>query len=273
MLGDIVGPAAGKPDACSPAGGSALSEVTGTRSPRRAPAGRRGSATGSSCSTAAHRFGGGIAALAGRNPPRRRRGDAGMLADPVRRRSPGSRSTSPSADAAMALGRCASWRWPPLGLVEAARAGDAALAIDALGGFRILCAHRRGPTAWRAGREPIESWLEAELQNFSAAERWYVGRPLLVTAERLRAAPLQRGHRGDRPGARRHASAPPSSARGRRSLQPCPARRRRHRLRDDHPQEPGLAVRRRRGAAPRVRPRGSSRGNCSTPRSPARRSG
>ena len=64
--------------------------------------------------------------------------------------------------------------------VEAAQAGHAEAALDALGAFRILCAHRRGPygvatwTAW------MESWLAAELDGFDPDDRWYVGRPLLV---------------------------------------------------------------------------------------------
>ncbi len=66
-------------------------------------------------------------------------------------------------------------------VLGAARAGDSATALQALGAFRILCAHRRGPygvTTWTAR---LEGWLEAADAGFSAAERWYVGRPLLVT--------------------------------------------------------------------------------------------
>ena len=66
-------------------------------------------------------------------------------------------------------------------VLGAARAGDSATALQALGAFRILCAHRRGPygvTTWTAR---LEGWLEAAVPAFSAAERWYVGRPLLVT--------------------------------------------------------------------------------------------
>ena len=66
-------------------------------------------------------------------------------------------------------------------MIDAARAGDADGALDALGGFRILCAHRRGPygvTSWTAR---MEGWLEAERTGLATTERWYVGRPLLVT--------------------------------------------------------------------------------------------
>ncbi|MDQ6605834.1 MAG: exodeoxyribonuclease V subunit alpha, partial [Actinomycetota bacterium] len=66
-------------------------------------------------------------------------------------------------------------------VVQAAREGRAAEAIAALRTFRILCAHRRGPqgvASWTLG---TEGWLEASVEGFSAQDRWYVGRPLLVT--------------------------------------------------------------------------------------------
>ena len=60
----------------------------------------------------------------------------------------------------------------------AARAGDARAALEALGAFRLLCAHRRGPhgVSWWSDR--IERWLEDEVDT---GGRWYAGRPLLVT--------------------------------------------------------------------------------------------
>ena len=65
--------------------------------------------------------------------------------------------------------------------IEAARADRPAEALAALGRFRVLCAHRRGPLGVATWTSRIEAWLEAELPGFSARERWYVGRPLLVT--------------------------------------------------------------------------------------------
>src|SRR5439155_26498686 len=65
-------------------------------------------------------------------------------------------------------------------VIAPARAGAAKEAIEALGAFRVLCAHRRGPqgvTTWIA---EIERWLELELDDFVPSDRWYVGRPLLV---------------------------------------------------------------------------------------------
>jgi exodeoxyribonuclease V alpha subunit len=66
-------------------------------------------------------------------------------------------------------------------VIEAARDGDAAAALDALEGFRLLCAHRRGPGGVRAWTGHIERWLETEVDGFKAGEGWYLGRPLIVT--------------------------------------------------------------------------------------------
>jgi exodeoxyribonuclease V alpha subunit len=65
--------------------------------------------------------------------------------------------------------------------IEAARADHAADALAALARFRVLCAHRRGPMGVSTWTARIETWLESEVAGFSARERWYVGRPLLVT--------------------------------------------------------------------------------------------
>ena len=66
-------------------------------------------------------------------------------------------------------------------VLHAARAGESARALDALGTFRILCAHRRGPYGVATWTARVQGWLESEVPGFSVAERWYVGRPLLVT--------------------------------------------------------------------------------------------
>jgi exodeoxyribonuclease V alpha subunit len=58
---------------------------------------------------------------------------------------------------------------------DAAREGDGARAIEALGAFRLLCAHRRGPYGVSGWTARMEAWLGNE------AGEWYVGRPLLVT--------------------------------------------------------------------------------------------
>jgi exodeoxyribonuclease V alpha subunit len=67
-------------------------------------------------------------------------------------------------------------------VIAAARAGRAQEAIDALGSFRLLCAHRRGPQGVETWTARIEAWLGDELDDFTADRRWYVGRPILVSA-------------------------------------------------------------------------------------------
>jgi exodeoxyribonuclease V alpha subunit len=64
-------------------------------------------------------------------------------------------------------------------VIEAAREGDASTALDALEGFRLLCAHRRGPEGVWAWTAHIERWLE--MDGFKGREGWYLGRPLIVT--------------------------------------------------------------------------------------------
>jgi exodeoxyribonuclease V alpha subunit len=66
-------------------------------------------------------------------------------------------------------------------VIEAARAGDAPRALEGLGSFRVLCAHRRGPYGVATWTDRIERWLTTAVDGFGAEGRWYVGRPLLVT--------------------------------------------------------------------------------------------
>ncbi|MDQ6731860.1 MAG: exodeoxyribonuclease V subunit alpha, partial [Actinomycetota bacterium] len=163
VLGDIVGPAGDEPGP-----------------PDAEPAGRAGHGFGAGIVVLdrVHRFGGGIAELAtaihhgdavavlallrsGREDVQWIEADVAQEAalDPVR------------------AGALASAH----AVIDAARAGDAPAALEALSGFRILCAHRRGPygvTSWTAR---MEGWLEAERTGLATTERWYVGRPLLVT--------------------------------------------------------------------------------------------
>jgi exodeoxyribonuclease V alpha subunit len=128
-----------------------------------------------------HRFGGGIAALA----EAIRRGDTDEVltilaagADdvtwiPVDVGDPASQSAlAPVRDGAVAAART---------VIDAARAGDARAALTALGAYRLLCAHRRGPEGVATWTERIEAWLTQELDGFTADGQWYAGRPLLVT--------------------------------------------------------------------------------------------
>ena len=130
-----------------------------------------------------HRFGGGIAELA----EAIRRGDADAALDAARggrrRRARGSRSTSASPSATDALAPVRD------GAVAAGRAVIEAAARAATPRRR---SRRSAPsassaptaaarTASRPGRRAIEGWLASEVDDFGADDRWYVGRPLLVT--------------------------------------------------------------------------------------------
>lgn len=66
-------------------------------------------------------------------------------------------------------------------LLAAARAGDAAGALSALDGHRLLCAHRRGPYGVSWWSRQVEQWLAEAAPGFTTDGEWYPGRPLLVT--------------------------------------------------------------------------------------------
>ena len=68
-----------------------------------------------------------------------------------------------------------------LAVRRAAEAGDAEGAIRALDEHRLLCAHREGPHGVRHWNRRVERWLAEETGQEIWGE-WYVGRPLLVTA-------------------------------------------------------------------------------------------
>jgi exodeoxyribonuclease V alpha subunit len=66
-------------------------------------------------------------------------------------------------------------------VIESARAGRARQAIDALGSFRLLCGHRRGPEGVATWMEHVETWLRSDVEGFATGSDWYVGRALIVT--------------------------------------------------------------------------------------------
>jgi exodeoxyribonuclease V alpha subunit len=66
-------------------------------------------------------------------------------------------------------------------LCAAALRGDAPAALAALGGLRLLCAHRRGPFGVARWVPRVERWLADDVPGFDARPAWYVGRPVLVT--------------------------------------------------------------------------------------------
>ena len=140
--------------------------------------------------------------------------------------------------------------------LAAARAGDARAALDALGAFRVLCAHRRGPHGV-ARVERRDRGLAGAAWPIADRARWYVGRPLLVTENDYELR-LFNGDTGVvvRTGdgrMRRRLRAPRRAA---SHFSPPRLRAGRDRVRDDDPQEPGLAVRHRRRAAARAATRG-----------------
>ena len=156
--------------------GAVLGDIVGAAARRR----RRASARASSVLVRGQRFGDEIARLAAAI----RAGDADAVIALLRespgarrlaRRGPRRRRGRSSADARRRRAR------PARAVIEAARADRAADALAALARFRLLCAHRRGPIGVSTWTARIETWLESEVAGFSARERWYVGRPLLVT--------------------------------------------------------------------------------------------
>ena len=66
-----------------------------------------------------------------------------------------------------------------LAVVGAAREGDALEALAALGRFRLLCAHRRGPYGVSDWSSRVQAWLAPDIEDIE--QRDFVGRPLLVT--------------------------------------------------------------------------------------------
>jgi exodeoxyribonuclease V alpha subunit len=68
-----------------------------------------------------------------------------------------------------------------LRLREAAILGNAEEALRTLADHRLLCAHRRGPFGVRYWNRQVEQWLVEETGE-PIWSPWYVGRPVLVTA-------------------------------------------------------------------------------------------
>ena len=128
----------------------------------------------------------------------------------------------------------------------AARGGAALEALGALGRFRLLCAHRRGPYGVSDWTSRIQGWLAPHIEDIE--QRDYVGRPLLVTENDYELG-LYNGDTGVIVDGGRRASCRSVRARRRGTpVQSAAARRGRHRLCNDHPQEPGVPVRHRRRA-------------------------
>jgi exodeoxyribonuclease V alpha subunit len=180
VLGDIVGPAADGLRLSAPTRDRML-ELTGRLIDAADPPAAAVIADGIVVLDRVHRYGTGIGRLATairhgdadgviallRDPPPEITWIAADVADPAAREA-----LQPIRSAAVANATT---------VVQAARAGRAAAAIEALGGFRILCAHRRGPQGVAAWTARIESWLADQVSGFAAEDPFYPGRPLLVT--------------------------------------------------------------------------------------------
>jgi exodeoxyribonuclease V alpha subunit len=125
-----------------------------------------------------HRFGGGIARLAGAI----RRGDVDTTLAVLREGAADVTWIETEREGAGTIGLVRSSAVAGArAMIAAAREGSATDALTALATFRILCAHRRGPYGVTTWTTRMEDWLADEIPGFSAQERFYVGRPLLVT--------------------------------------------------------------------------------------------
>jgi exodeoxyribonuclease V alpha subunit len=90
---------------------------------------------------------------------------------------------APSEGSAKVLaGVTAQVRAAGVAMLEAARLGDIPEALVALDRHRLLCAHRRGPYGVLRWGLEVERWLAEAIPGYGEDGEWYVGRPLLVTA-------------------------------------------------------------------------------------------
>jgi exodeoxyribonuclease V alpha subunit len=124
-----------------------------------------------------HRYGGGIAKLA--NAIRQGDGEGAVAALGA---APGEVTWIPmdvhETEAGLELVRDRAVA-AGLEVAGAARRGAAGEALAALGRFRLLCAHRRGPYGVSDWTSRIQGWLAPHIEELE--QRDYVGRPLLVT--------------------------------------------------------------------------------------------
>ena len=79
-------------------------------------------------------------------------------------------------------GMAAQVRTAGVAMLDAARSGDVTGALAALDRHRLLCAHRRGPYGVLRWGLEVERWLADAIPEYGEDGEWYVGRPLLITA-------------------------------------------------------------------------------------------
>lgn len=180
VMGDIVGPALGGLR-MRPAASAALARVTGTSLAVARARPETAIGDGVVVLRSSHRFGGALAELAAAI----RAGDADRVVAVLSSDQAGLRwlpvDVATAQPSALAPARQAVVDHGA-GLVEAAAAGDGPRALAALARFRLLCAHRSGPAGASTWASRAEGWLAAAVENFVPDGSWYVGRPVIVTA-------------------------------------------------------------------------------------------
>ncbi len=91
--------------------------------------------------------------------------------------------SAPTEASARALaGMARQVREAGIAMLEAARSGGDAAALAALDRHRLLCAHQRGPYGVLRWGLEVERWLAESIPGYAEDGEWYLGRPLLVTA-------------------------------------------------------------------------------------------
>ena len=157
--------------------GAVLGDIVG---PATDPASRSDAAIGRGIVVLrrVHRYGGGIAELAAAIP----RGDQETAVATLRAgredvrwidTEPSEVTLDPVRDRVVGAGRR---------ITAAAAAGEGRAALDALQTMRVLCAHRRGPYGVAEWTARVEGWLAGAIEGYGEPGPWYVGRPLLITA-------------------------------------------------------------------------------------------
>ncbi len=187
VLRDIVGPAAQSPRmsrATRTAVSRAVGYGVGTEVDATPIHGAGAFGDGIVVLERVHRYGPGIAAVARSI----RAGDADAVL--VALRDAGAEVTWIEPGGAGAAGGTGGGLLEPLreaavtagrAVTEAARAGDGAGALSALGSFRLLCAQRHGRHGVAVWTNAIEDWLAQTVPEFTPDGAQYAGRPLLIT--------------------------------------------------------------------------------------------
>jgi exodeoxyribonuclease V alpha subunit len=79
-------------------------------------------------------------------------------------------------------GMAAQVREAGIAVLQAATSEDTTAALAALDRHRLLCAHQHGPYGVLRWGLEVERWLTESIPGYAEDGEWYVGRPLLVTA-------------------------------------------------------------------------------------------